>query len=100
MLLMEIWSLKSFIILTLTTSVASLIAATLRTPNKALDRSGDSLFLNLFGVAKVEWFLAARSTSMKPGRVKRKNREDWFTLLFEVTRVRPTWVSQVIRGLI
>jgi hypothetical protein len=34
------------------------------------------------------------------GSGQEKNREDWFTLLFEVTRVRPTCVSQVIRGLI
>src|SRR5712664_1435514 len=63
-------------------------------PNKSLDASGGSVFLNFFGAAKGALIRAAASTSMKPGRVKRKIREDWFTLLFEVTRVRPTCVSQ------
>ena len=57
-------------------------------------------FRIIIGPARLLGNAVARSTSMKPGRVKRKNREDWFTLLFEVTRVRPTCVSQVIRGLI
>ena len=49
---------------------------------------------------RVTQLRATASTSMKPGRVKRKIREDWFTLLFEVTRVRPTALVKVIRGLI
>ena len=56
--------------------------------------------VNSPGAAEGDLIRAAASTSMKPGRVKRKIREDWFTLLFEVTRVRPTALVKVIRGLI
>ena len=58
------------------------------------------MYRKLLHPAEAALMRAAASTSMKPGRVKRKIREDWFTLLFEVTRVRPTALVKVIRGLI
>ena len=43
-----------------------------------------SEFRIIIGPAQLLGNAVARSTSMKPGRVKRKVREDCFTLLFEV----------------
>ena len=41
-------------------------------PNTSLDASGGGVFLNLLGAANGALIRAAASTSMKPGRVKRK----------------------------